>query len=207
MSAILRQRKNSSIIIALISIILGIVLMIYKNTAVKFICIAAGVVLMALGMYYIVTYFTHKSKVSALQLDLLLGIIMFLLGLWMAVKPESVISLLQYVVGAVIIIHGLVDLQAALNIKRGGYEKWWVSLILALVTIVLGTLILVDPFSALDALLILIGIVLVFDGISDLYIILRISKVFHEVKDAVEDARQEADAVETEGTVADDDKK
>ena len=106
-----------------------------------------------------------------------------------------------------IIIHGLVDLQAALNIKRGGYEKWWVSLILALVTIVLGTLILVDPFSALDALLILIGIVLVFDGISDLYIILRISKVFHEVKDAVEDARQEADAVETEGTVADDDKK
>ena len=101
--------------------------------------------------------------------------------------------------------HGVVDLQAAFNIKRGGFEKWWVSLLLAVVTLLLGALIIIDPFAALDALLILIGLVLIFDGLSDLYIIFRISRVFREVKQAAADARQEAGAVETEGTVTDDD--
>ena len=59
-----------------------------------------------------------------LQTELLLGIILLLIGIWMVSKPSSVIALLQYVVGALIVIHGIIDLQAAINIKRAGFEKW-----------------------------------------------------------------------------------
>ncbi|HPS75965.1 MAG TPA: DUF308 domain-containing protein [Oscillospiraceae bacterium] len=204
MSALLRQRRTSSIIVALISMLLGVVLILYKARAVSLIVLVSGVALMALGAYYIGLYFARRSRIALLQMDLLLGIILFLLGLWMAARPDSVISLLQYVAGAIILVHGVVDLQAAFNIKRGGFEKWWVSLLLAVVTLLLGALIIIDPFAALDALLILIGLVLIFDGLSDLYIIFRISRVFREVKQAAADARQEAGAVETEGTVTDD---
>ncbi len=207
MSALLRQRKTSSIIIALISILLGVTLMMYKSEAVKLIVMVSGVALMALGLYYIIVYFARRSRIAMLQIELLLGVVLLLLGIWMTAKPASVIGLLQYVAGAIILVHGVVDLQAALNIRRGGFERWWVSLILALVTMLLGAIIIIDPFSALDALLILIGIVLIFDGLSDLYIIFRICRVFREVKNAVEEAAQEANAVETEATLADGDKK
>ena len=207
MNALLRQRRTSSVVVALLSIVLGIVLILYKSQAARIFVMVCGYGLLALGIYYTILYFARRSRIAMLQMELLLGIILLLLGIWMVTKTDSVILLIQYVMGAVVVVHGAVDLQASINIRRAGFEKWWVSLLLSAVTLLLGVLIILNPFSALDALLILIGIVLVFDGISDLYIILRISKVFHEVKDAVEDARQEADAVETEGTVADDDKK
>ena len=207
MTALLRQRRTSSVIIALIAMVLGVILILFKSRAVSLIVMVSGIALIALGAYYIIIYFARRSNIAMLQMDLLLGIILLLLGLWMTAKPDAVISLMQYVAGAIILVHGIVDLQASVNIRRGGFAKWWVSLIFALVTMLLGALIILDPFSALDALLILIGVVLIFDGLSDLYIIFRISSVFREVQSAAEQAESERNAVETEATVMDDDKK
>jgi uncharacterized membrane protein HdeD (DUF308 family) len=203
MSALLRQRRTSSIIVALLSIILGVVLVIYPDKAANIFVMVCGYALIALGVYYAVVYFARKSKVAMLQMELLLGIVLLLVGIWMVTKPASVIALLQYVVGALIVIHGIIDLQASLNIKRAGFDKWGASLVLSLLTLALGALIIIDPFSATQVLMVVIGIVLVFDGLSDVYIIAVLSKLFKDVKEAVTEAEQEANAVETEGTVDD----
>ena len=203
MSSLLRSRRTSSIIVALLSIVLGVVLIMYPANAANIFVLVCGYALIALGVYYAVVYFARKSKVAMLQTELLLGIILLLIGIWMVSKPSSVIALLQYVVGALIVIHGIIDLQAAINIKRAGFEKWGMGLILSLVTMALDVLIILDPFSATNVLMIVIGIVLIFDGLSDMYLIAVLSKVFKEVKDAVQEAEQEANAVETEGTVDD----
>lgn len=200
MAALLRQRRTSSVIIALTAMVLGVVLILFKSRAVSLIVMISGIALIALGAYYIIAYFARRSNIAMLQMELLLGIILLLLGLWMTAKPDAVISLMQYVAGTIILVHGVVDLQASVNIRRSGFAKWWVSLVFALVTMLLGALIIIDPFSALDALLILIGVVLIFDGLSDLYIIFRISSVFRDVK-------SERNAVETEATEVDDDTK
>ena len=203
MSALLRQRRTSSIIVAFLSIVLGVVLVMYPDKAASIFVKVCGYALIALGVYYIVVYFARKSKVAMLQMEMLLGIVLLLIGIWMVTKPASVIALLQYVVGALIVIHGIIDLQASLNIKRAGFDKWGASLVLSLLTLALGALIIIDPFSATQVLMVVIGIVLVFDGLSDVYIIAVLSKLFKDVKEAVTDAEQEAAAVETEGTVDD----
>jgi len=203
MSALLRQRRTSSIIVAFLSIVLGVVLVMYPDKAASIFVKVCGYALIALGVYYIVVYFARKSKVAMLQMEMLLGIVLLLIGIWMVTKPASVIALLQYVVGALIVIHGIIDLQASLNIKRAGFDKWGASLVLSLLTLALGVLIIIDPFSATQVLMVVIGIVLVFDGLSDVYIIAVLSKLFKDVKEAVTDAEQEAAAVETEGTVDD----
>jgi hypothetical protein len=74
------------------------------------------------------------------------------------------------------------------------------------VTLALGVLIILDPFSATEVLMVVIGVVLVFDGLSDVYLIAVLSKLFKEVKSAVTEAEQEANAIETDGTVEDDGK-
>ena len=89
------------------------------------------------------------------------------------------------------------------QMPRRGPGAAAMGLILSLVTLALGVLIILDPFSATNVLMIVIGIVLIFDGLSDMYLIAVLSKVFKEVKDAVQEAEQEANAVETEGTVDD----
>ena len=206
MNALLRQRRTSSIIVALISIVLGVVLIMYPKDAATIFVIVCGYSLIALGIYYAIVYFARKSGVAMLQAELLLGIVLLLIGIWIVTKSQSVIALLQYVVGALIVIHGIIDLQASLNIKRAGFEKWGMSLILSIVTLALGVLIILDPFSATEVLMVVIGVVLVFDGLSDVYLIAVLSKLFKEVKSAVTEAEQEANAIETDGTVEDDGK-
>jgi len=194
MSSLLHERKVSSLLVSFISIIIGIVLLVFKNNAVSLICIIAGILLALLGAYYIITYFVRKDKIVALRADLIVGIILFFVGAWMISNPKSVIALLQYVVGAIIVVHGIVDLQAAINIKRSKAISSKGAFILSLATIILGIAIIINPFGAIDTLLIIIGVILIFDGVSDLFIINRLGKVYKQ-------AKQESEAIETDGEV------
>lgn len=63
---------------------------------------------------------------------------------------------------------------------RQGWERWWMDLLLAGLTLVLGILILLNPFGASGVLMMTIGISLVFDGVSDLVLIHRLTKAFRQ---------------------------
>ena len=66
------------------------------------------------------------------------------------------------------------------------------DLALAALTLVLGGVVLFNPFGTMEALTILIGLSLVYDGISDLVLIHRLSRAFRE-------AERRGDVIETEG--------
>ena len=69
--------------------------------------------------------------------------------------------------------------------------------LLAALTLVLGGVVLFNPFGTMEALTILIGLSLVYDGISDLVLIHRLSRAFRE-------AERRGDVNETEGWSRDD---
>ena len=61
------------------------------------------------------------------------------------------------------------------------------DLLFALLTVCLGGLILFNPFGTFAALVILIGAALIFDGVSDLCIIWRLSRAFRAAEQAIQD--------------------
>ena len=54
------------------------------------------------------------------------------------------------------------------------------------VTVGLGVLLIFNPFEAVNTVIMLIGIFLIYDGISDLWIISRVSKTAREIRETVE---------------------
>ena len=64
----------------------------------------------------------------------------------------------------------------------------------AALTLALGALILINPFGTFAALVTLIGLVLIYDGLSDLWIIHRLSRM---VRDLERDLN--GDIIETRG--------
>ena len=58
------------------------------------------------------------------------------------------------------------ELFQALSMKRRANSHWKPMLILACITIVLGIIIVCNPFSTLNALTSVIGIVLAYDGVT-----------------------------------------
>ena len=107
------------------------------------------------------------------------------------IKPEKVLAIIPIIVGIVIALHGLNNLQQAVALGREKYDKWWVALILGLVTVGFGALLIFNPFAALDTVVTLIGFFLIYDGVSDLWIVSRISRTAKIL-------RQEAEAVDVD---------
>ena len=111
---------------------------------------------------------------------LLPGLLLAALGLWLFTAPESAILLVQFSVAAVLLFHGVLDVQGANSLRRLGLRRWGVDLALGIVTLLLGAVVLLNPFGTMKALVVLIGLSLVYDGASDLYLIYRVSKAFRD---------------------------
>ena len=190
MKSILREQRLSSTLAALVTIALGLVLVLWPDRSVSLMCSILGGALLTFGILYVVSWFAGKGKNGASALLLIPGVVLAGLGVWLMISAESVITLIQYVFGAVLLFHGIVDLQASVVLIGCRVRKWWLDLLLALLTLALGLLILVNPFGTFAALVTLIGCALVYDGVSDLWLILRLTRAWRAAEQIV---------VETEG--------
>ena len=185
MSAFLHQKRISAILIAVVTIGCGILFLFYGVEAAAVICRFAGILLALIGAFYIFSF----------------RILCFAAGLWMAVRPLTEIQYLQYVIAIVVLLHGIIDLQASFHLVRARARLWIYALVSSIVTLGLGTWILLSPMGATKALMILMGVVLNVDGITDLILIASLSRTVRHLKKEAEVSQQAAEAVETTGTI------
>lgn len=175
MKAILHQQKMSSILAALVTIALGVLLVWWPDRSMDFLCLMLGITIFAIGIIYILGWLARRKK-GVPAFFVLPGVILCALGVWLMTSPDSVIILIQYIFGAILIFHGVIDLQGALALASHRWNRWWLDLLLTALTIGLGVLILLNPFGTFSALVILIGAALIYDGVSDLWIIWRLGR-------------------------------
>ena len=186
MKTILHEQRMSSIAAALVTILLGVVLIWWPDRSVNFLCVLLGVSIFFTGIIYILGWLARRRE-GVPAFFVLPGMILCALGVWLMTSPASVIKLIQYIFGAILIFHGAVDLQGAASLMRRRWGRWWIDLALAALTIALGALVLLNPFGTFAALVILIGAALVFDGVSDLCIIWRLSRAFQAAERIIEE--------------------
>lgn len=182
MKSILYEQRRSSVAAAAVTIVLGGLLMAWPDRSVNFLCMLLGAAIILTGLIYLLGWF-RRRKDGYPVFFMLPGVILCALGLWLMTSPASVVLLIQYIFGAILLFHGIVDLQGVLSMAGKGMNRWWLDLLLAILTIGLGVLVLLNPFGTFAALIILIGLALIFDGLSDLYIIWRLSKAFRDLED------------------------
>ena len=186
MKSILHEQRRSSMAAAAVTILLGLVLVCWPDRSIGFLCMLLGAAIFITGIIYILGWIARRKE-GVPAFFVLPGVILCALGVWLMTNPASVVILIQYIFGAILIFHGVVDLQGAVTLMRQRWERWWLDLALAVLTIALGALVLVNPFGTFATLVILIGAALIFDGLSDLYIIWRLTRAFHAVEKELED--------------------
>lgn len=181
MKSILHEQRRSSIAAAAVTILLGILLVAWPDRSIRFLCTLLGAAIILTGIIYLLGWLKRR-KDGYPVFFLLPGIILCALGLWLMTNPASVVRLIQYIFGAILLFHGAVDLQSSVALMSKGLDRWWLDLALSALTIGLGALILLNPFGTFAALLMLIGLALIFDGLSDLYIIWRLTRAFRDME-------------------------
>lgn len=192
MERILKRIKTNVMVSALICIALGVILVVWSGLSVRVVCMAIGVVLVLNGISRLMNFIFGKDDSVFSQMNLVMGIIITVIGGWILLQPDTIIAMIPILVGIIIVIHGINNLQQTVSLCQSRYDKWWVALLLALITIGFGILLIFNPFAAVDTLIRFIGVFLIYDGASDIWIMSRVSK-------NVRQARQEMSALDVEG--------
>jgi len=179
--ALLKKIKINALASAVITVIIGFVLVLNPEQVTGTICTLIGWGLLIMGVFGLLNHFVFNKEMSNL-LDLGIALIETIAGFYIALNPTGLVKVVAAVMAVVLLVHGFHDVDLALQMKRSGYEKWWGTALIAALMVALGLLTLINPFWPTNLLLRILGVSLLCDGASELFIIHRASKVIDKAK-------------------------
>lgn len=186
MEGLLKKIKTNVVVSSALCVILGLVLVFRPGLSMRIVCTAVGVVLIVSGIMRMIAYFTARDGSLYSQANLIFGIVLAVVGVWIVMKPDKVMAIIPIIVGIVIATHGLHNLQQAAELWRDKYDRWWVALILGVLTVGFGVLLVCRPFAAIDTVVMMIGFFLIYDGLSNVWIVSRIYRNAKMMKQEME---------------------
>lgn len=159
-----------SLITAILSILVGLVLIFLPAVSNKVVGIIIGVVILIFGINAVYKYF-HRDGAKIYSLNIVFGVLYSILGVVIILYPYSVMEFVTVCLGLFIIINGATKVNYGLWLKRGSEDSWLVTLVTGIFLVVLGIMVVFNPFSAFTltqlsgAFLIIVGILNVSDTI------------------------------------------
>lgn len=172
-----RELKRQSLMAAIVTILLGVLLMFAPGGLLALVLTILGWVLMILGAVTIFSFVLNREMNFGYG-QLITGLIQLIFGLWVVRNPGGMVSLAATIVGILMLIHALSDLQYTVSAYRAGAERWWTGAISGGVTLVLALLVLFRPLGSAMTVVSFAGLCLVIDGICDLIMIRRLGDYF-----------------------------
>lgn len=165
-----RRIKGSWLVSSLLCILIGIVFAIWPEIVANAANYILGGIILIVGIVYLAISFWSKQRNFLTGFGIIFSVVLIVIGVFMLLKPEFVLSLFPMIVGGIIIIHGIIDLKRSIELASLKYKLWWIALIIAVATIGLGVLLVFNPFSAVTLAFRIIGVILIVDGVSDFWI-------------------------------------
>ena len=159
------RMMNYSIMRCVSAIAIGILLMVWPETAIIYLVIAIGAMFFLPSLFTIIGYFMKGRQLGMYFPIVSLGSLLF--GLWLMVSPAFFVGILMYVLGAVLVFAGVSQIAGLLGARSYatvpfGYYVMPVLILLA------GLVVLVNPFAAATVPFIILGISSTAYGISEL---------------------------------------
>ena len=154
-------------------LIIGFILLIKPGTALVTIVHILALLAVVMGVVSLVTYF--KDKYSVGNGGVIKGIVYFVIAAFLYFGAGFIISIVPFILGLLIVISGIVKLQEALDMMNRADGSVTV-LVIAILSLVFGILILINPFGTAELLFRIIGIALIYNGVSDLLTVFYFSR-------------------------------
>lgn len=149
-------------------ILLGLVLLILPGVATSVLFNGIGAVCLLIGLIHVIRYHRLDARQAVVSNEMAFGLAWIVGGASVILFKALLVSLLPILFGLVILFGGVIKIQSTLGFRRMNAARWYWQLICAAVSVVLGVLILANPFSTAMMMMRVIGISLVIEGGMDL---------------------------------------
>lgn len=186
-----RSMLGTFIIAAISYIVLGVFMVIHPDITASSLRIMFGVIMLIYGIVNLVSFFLNKDTEENLFLELASAVVAIALGIFVLVADAALInSILFYTMGVIIIIDGLVNAKRAFNLKSMGMKKWYIFLITSAISVIAGILCIVFKDILASVIVVIIGCVLIYEGIASLITMFMVSRMKKKVEKELALAQQ-----------------
>lgn len=163
-------RKNE-LVSSLVLLIVGIILTIWPDTTLNIAVNLVGSVVIIFGIANLIMWYKNNNNYASL----FLGILAIIVGIFIIVKSEVVISIIHILLGIAILADGITNIKTLLDVKTNT-RSWTVLFISAIITSILGILLIIKPIFIADMVIRIGGIVMIMCALEGLFITHKVTK-------------------------------
>lgn len=180
MKDMLKKVTSKNIITSIVILVFGIFIFIKPDTTVKTVSYLIGIILLLTGINSIIISVNSKENIN--NINIAAGIITIIAALVLFLNPTVIASIIPLLIGIYMIISAAFKLQYLYSLKALT-DKWDTTvLVVAIVTLVLGVLLVFNPFGGVIAVTKLIGIFLIIYSVLDIVNNINIKKKVKDVE-------------------------
>lgn len=199
MKKCLKSLRGDYLLSSILCVILGIVFIVWRQETIQAIGTLLAVVCIIIGIAYVCGFFLSRMQNV---LSAIMGGIVILIGIWIWIQPSVILTLIPIMIGVLLLVHGIRGISESFLMKGYGYGSWPLGVVLSIISLVLGVVCIVDAFGVLELASIVIGISLIYNGVSNLYIAIcagHWDRKYHKQQDIIDVEFKESDDDETDG--------
>ena len=140
----LRHIKPGMLVFSVLYILLGLLLLLAPQAVADVFCIALGLLVVLCGLQSLYGYFKKDNGSIRAAVSLLLSLPTIALGMWaLLCTVQSAMTfewLLPLLFGLMLLVDGVVRAQSSFALAKRKGQKWWVVLLLSIVSLLCGAL-------------------------------------------------------------------
>ena len=177
MKDIIKKKEIKGILGSLLLIVLSIFLMLKPIEIIGSLIKVIGMILLICGVFDFANYFVNKKEESLFDYGLVKGIIEITIGVLFIFKYDLLINLFPCILGLIIVFINIFKLQTAISLKE--FESnYMTGVIISSLSIILGLVIVINPFETLEVVIIVSGAVLLISELSNIIYSISVLKFF-----------------------------
>jgi len=169
------------VLTSILLIVSGVICIMNPDVTIVSIAVLLGISLLVSGISDLLTYVDIHKYVKESGWILVEGIITILFGLLCLFHQVITAITIPVIFTIWILFAGVSRLVSAIDFKDYGFSHWWIVLIWGILLVLLGISSLFEPVIAAFAISVILGTILIFQGITSLmkgYFVSQIMKKF-----------------------------
>ncbi len=193
MKEFFKKLKWDSIIVSLLTIIIGVLCIVMPSEAGDLLLIIFGSMLIAIGATLFVRFFT-TDRLFASQI-MIMAVVSIVLGVMCLVQRSALQSILTILLGLYIVIDSLSSIGDSIYLGKAKVSGWFVLFLLSILSCGLGIVVM---FSTFDTVMIFAGVSLLIEGVKRFALTLTFSNKIRSARKQFEKSMQDVIEIEEE---------
>lgn len=182
MHNLIKISYKMSMFYSILFAIIGLLLFLDPAGFVVLISYMIGILLLILGINNVLNY--SKNRDLAINKTLLVvGVILFIIGIFLIVKPTFIGKIVPSIIGVCLIINALEKLMYLGYITDKNSEQYMISLISGIIIMIAGIFLLFNPLSGTLIVTQIIGVIIVIYSVMDIIEKVKYKNMFKNKKD------------------------